>query len=114
MSKDIHVTVPQTATKSDTMATLIGAAQAAAVGIGDFLVHTGTDGVLHWGTPTFWLGIVIAMLSGLQGYYSNKGTTTQVTTHQTGTDSTVNVAVEGEAPKAVHDKFDVQIERPVS
>ena len=95
----VHVMVPQTNGKSDTIATLIGIGQAMAVSGADFMAHLGPDG-LNWKTPLFWIGLVMAMLAGLQGYYSNKGTSTQVTTHQTGKDSTVNVAVEGDAPKA--------------
>ena len=95
----VHVTVPQTNGKSDTIATLIGIGQAIAVSIGNFLVNSGPNG-LDWTSPAFIIGLVIAALAGLQGYYSNKGTSTQVTTHQTGKDSTVNVAVEGDAPKA--------------
>lgn len=87
----VVVTVPQTNKRNDTMATVIGMAQAMAVSIADFMAHLGPNG-LNWKAPLFWIGLVMAALAGLQGYYSNRGgTSTQVVAKQTGDNATVKV-----------------------
>ena len=47
-------------------------------------------GWVNWNAPTFWIGLVIAMLRGVMGFYTNKAAG-GTTTIQTGQHATTNV-----------------------
>ena len=79
----VVVNVPQPPKDTDRVTTAFGVLEAAAITAGDFVVHLGPDGV-NWNAPTFWIGLVIAMLRGVMGFYTNKaaGGTTTIQTSQ--------------------------------
>lgn len=85
----VVVNVPQPTKDTDRMATAFGIMESAAIAAGDFVVHLGPDGV-NWNAPTFWIGLVIAMLRGVMGFYTNKAAG-GTTTIQTGQNATTNV-----------------------
>lgn len=85
----VVVNVPQPPKDTDRMTTAFGILEAAAIAAGDFVVHLGPDGV-NWHAPTFWIGLVIAMLRGVMGFYTNKAAG-GTTTIQTGQHATTNV-----------------------
>jgi hypothetical protein len=58
--------------RNDRITTLIGIGKALAGGVMDYYAHLGPDG-LDTSNPTFWIGLVIAALWGLQGYFTNRG-----------------------------------------
>lgn len=55
----------------DTMSTVIGLILSVATGVGDYFAHAGPDG-LDYSQPTFWIGLVIAALVAVKGYYMHK------------------------------------------
>jgi len=85
----VVVNVPQPPKDTDRVATAFGVLESAAIAAGDFVVHLGPDGV-NWNAPTFWIGLVIAMLRGVMGFYTNKAAG-GTTTIQTGQHATTNV-----------------------
>lgn len=85
----VVVNVPQPPKDTDRVTTAFGVLEAAAIAAGDFVVHLGPDGV-NWNAPTFWIGLVIAMLRGVMGFYTNKAAG-GTTTIQTGQHATTNV-----------------------
>lgn len=85
----VVVNVPQPPKDTDRVATAFGVLEAAAIAAGDFVVHLGPGGV-NWHAPTFWIGLVIAMLRGVMGFYTNKAAG-GTTTIQTGQHATTNV-----------------------
>lgn len=85
----VVVNVPQPPKDTDRVATAFGVLEAAAIAAGGFVVHLGPDGV-NWNAPTFWIGLVIAMLRGVMGFYTNKAAG-GTTTIQTGQHATTNV-----------------------
>lgn len=88
----INISVPAKA-KGDSVTTITGVLEAIAIAIMDVLLHPAAHGAagVDWKAPTFWGVLVIAMFRGIHGYYTNKGTATQVVTKQTGDNATVNV-----------------------
>jgi len=85
----VVVNVPQPPKDTDRVTTAFGVLEAAAIAAVDFVVHLGPDGV-NWNAPTFWIGLVIAMLRGVMGFYTNKAAG-GTTTIQTGQHATTNV-----------------------
>lgn len=55
----------------DTVSTILGLITAGAAGVGDYFAHLGPDG-LDYSKPTFWVGLVIAILIGIKGYLYGK------------------------------------------
>lgn len=55
----------------DTVGTILGLITAGATGIGDYFAHLGPDG-LDYSQPTFWLGLVVAILVAVKGYLYGK------------------------------------------
>lgn len=88
----INISVPAK-NQGDKITTFIGVFEAVCLAVGDVLLHPAAHGAVgvDWTAPTFWLVLVIAIGRGLHGYYTNKGTATQVVTKQTGDNATVNV-----------------------
>jgi hypothetical protein len=77
--------------KNDRMTTIIGLVKALAGGAMDYYAHLGSDGV-NYGAPTFWIGLAISVLWGLQGYYTNK-TGAAIVAQPVGQNPTVKVDV---------------------
>ena len=59
----------------DTLTTILGVGQAAAVAAGTYLGTAMDDGSVNYKSPVFWLGIIAAVVMGVKGYYT-KGTDT--------------------------------------
>jgi len=85
----VVVNAPQPPKDTDRVATAFGVLEAAAIAAGDFVIHLGPEGI-NWHAPTFWIGLVIAMLRGVMGFYTNKAAG-GTTTIQTGQHATTNV-----------------------
>lgn len=85
----VVVNVPQPPKDTDRVATALGILESAAIAAGDFVIHLGTEGI-NWHAPTFWIGLVIAVLRGVMGFYTNKAAG-GTTTIQTGQHATTNV-----------------------
>ena len=62
----------------DTLTTVLGIGQAAAVAIGTYIGTAMDDGSINYKSPVFWLGLVVAAFMGVKGYYT-KGTDTPTT-----------------------------------
>ena len=60
---------------SDTMTTIIGAGEAAGISAVTFWTTSSADGSLNLKNPIFWLGLTIAVLAGVRGYWTNKEAT---------------------------------------
>lgn len=54
---------------TDRLQTLMGLGEAALVGVMDYFVHLGPDG-LNYDAPTFWIGAAIALSRGVKGYFA--------------------------------------------
>jgi hypothetical protein len=67
---------------NDIKTTTIGLVMAGGIAAIDYFSHLGPDG-LDLKKETFWLGLVVAALMGLKGYYTNKSNTTIVQKTQT-------------------------------
>lgn len=93
MADQIVVTVPEISKKADTLTTITGVSEAMAIAVGDVLLHPAAHGAegVNWHAPTFWIILFIAAARGVMGYLTNKGTSTQVVTKQTGDNASVHV-----------------------
>lgn len=54
---------------TDKIQTALGIGEASLVGVLDYFMHLGPDG-LNWTAPTFWLGVALAMSRAVKGYFA--------------------------------------------
>lgn len=54
---------------TDTVQTYLGIFEGGLVGLVDYVAHLTPEG-LNWKTPTFWLGVALAVSRGVKGYFA--------------------------------------------
>jgi len=57
---------------TDTTTSWLGLAQAIGVAAVDFYATANADGSIGWKNPMFYVGMAVAVLMAVKGYYTNK------------------------------------------